>query len=1085
MKRRAAVATPAVALLLLLQVAHVAGLTHVPRPSPAPTPVRAELKAGICRTYHMRGNWWHYEWCHERHVRQFTLDKITSQETSSIRIGAYFGGVDGDAAVARPYFAQVFLHGDMCRAAQVARNRSAEVRFSCCTFRPNETYIESVTEPRLCEYLVSICTPSACVKSMPHALAGDDEKAKKTQDLQATVRAMFYHAYDNYMRHAFPLDNLRPISCKGDTFELGKIPMLTLIDTLDTLVVFGDHAEFRRAVGLVLASANFNLNTEVSVFETTIRVLGGLLSAHIFATDPALRIYEPDAYTGGLLALAVDLADRLLPAFVTKTGIPYGTVNLRNGVPRGETTVASTAGAGSLTMEFTMLSVLTGNPVYALAARKAVRALFTRRSSLGLLGKHIDVDTGDWTETISGPGSNSDSFYEYLLKMHALFDDAESLAMFEHVYSPVMAHNKHGDWYCDVNMWDGCTGGAIPIFDNLVAFWPGMQTLLGEVESAAASANAYYQVWHKYGFLPEQFDVGRWRPKKATGNRYPLRPELIESTFHLHVATQDDSWLTAGAHFVQSLERFSKTDCGYASIADVESRAQEDDMPSFFLSETCKYLYLLFDTDNFVRRGNYVFTTEAHPFPAVSAAAVRAVLGAAADTDRPLVPTTKRRPPSCPRVPFHALVSFNATYEDVFEPVKARCEPERRKKPSSKKATPKPKAPQVLHGGPAHGDFYIDQLVGGFRARSVRFPGDALKVTNLGDPKIVVEFQSTDPARVAEFRIHSFESDSTQRCRLLVWEDGAVTDTVTCTGALFGPTKGDAANISLPHRPLVVAEPSRGCAPMAEVAPGAIVLVDRGDCFFDDKALRAQDAGAGAAVILNNDDELMIMAKSSSDIPADAVDIPVVMVAKSAQAVLIRSGVALSLELQPVPDTDEDFPYVVGSRYDLKVVGPHGWGLHLALKTSAATGLSSWSIGLLDTSAPAADDVDNSTADEAAPTSEGFSKVLRQLRELGFSDEALHLLENEDDPDLRLEALVEGLRDVGLDDMATQVAFKATNTKETAQPTAPESGDEAAAATADATCDAAERPLLAASDAAASDQADGIDDEVEIQALET
>lgn len=75
----------------------------------------------------------------------------------------------------------------------------------------------------------------------------------------------------------------------------------------------------------------------VSVFETTIRVLGGLLSAHLLATDPSLGIYnashflrdEGSGYHGELLGLATDLGSRLLPAFNTKTGIPYGTVNLR------------------------------------------------------------------------------------------------------------------------------------------------------------------------------------------------------------------------------------------------------------------------------------------------------------------------------------------------------------------------------------------------------------------------------------------------------------------------------------------------------------------------------------------------------------------------------------------------------------------------------------------------------------------------------------------------------------------------------------------------------------------------------------
>lgn len=55
--------------------------------------------------------------------------------------------------------------------------------------------------------------------------------------------------------------------------------------------------------------------------------------------------------------------------------------------------------------------------------------------------------------------------------------------------------------------------------------------------------------------------------------------------------------------------------CGFASLQDVETGRLEDRMDSFFLTETLKYLYLLFDTNNFINTGNYIFTTEAHIFP--------------------------------------------------------------------------------------------------------------------------------------------------------------------------------------------------------------------------------------------------------------------------------------------------------------------------------------------------------------------------------------------------------------------------------------------------------------------------------------
>lgn len=100
-------------------------------------------------------------------------------------------------------------------------------------------------------------------------------------------------------------------------------------------------------------------------------------------------------YNGSLLILAVDLGNRLLPAFDTPTGLPYGTVNLRHGVPPGETTVVATAGAGTFLVEFGILSRLTGDRRFERAARKAMAALFERRSGKDLFGCHLDVDSGE------------------------------------------------------------------------------------------------------------------------------------------------------------------------------------------------------------------------------------------------------------------------------------------------------------------------------------------------------------------------------------------------------------------------------------------------------------------------------------------------------------------------------------------------------------------------------------------------------------------------------------------------------------------------------------------------------------------
>ncbi|KAL0414419.1 UNVERIFIED_CONTAM: Alpha-mannosidase I MNS4 [Sesamum radiatum] len=150
------------------------------------------------------------------------------------------------------------------------------------------------------------------------------EEAKQLRD---EVREMFYHAFDGYMKHAFPRDELKPLSCGGED-TLGGYA-LTLIDSLDTLALLGDRERFATSVEWIGKNLRFDINKTVSVFETTIRVLGGLLSAHLIASDYNTGMRIP-SYDDELLHLAEDLARRMLPAFDTPTGIIRGLLWLSN-----------------------------------------------------------------------------------------------------------------------------------------------------------------------------------------------------------------------------------------------------------------------------------------------------------------------------------------------------------------------------------------------------------------------------------------------------------------------------------------------------------------------------------------------------------------------------------------------------------------------------------------------------------------------------------------------------------------------------------------------------------------------------------
>jgi len=153
-----------------------------------------------------------------------------------------------------------------------------------------------------------------------------------------------------------------------------------------------------------------------------------------------------------------------------------------------------------------------------------------------------------------------------------------------------------------------------------------------DLDSAMETHDAIYAIWRKYGALPERFLL-QGNQIHSTERYYPLRPEFVESTYYLYRATGHPYFLQVsvcssstvfdtfssglwcgqvGKDIYKSLESVTRVANGYASVRNVGTGELEDRMTSFFLAETCKYLYLLFDEDNFLHKGDrtYVFSTE-------------------------------------------------------------------------------------------------------------------------------------------------------------------------------------------------------------------------------------------------------------------------------------------------------------------------------------------------------------------------------------------------------------------------------------------------------------------------------------------
>jgi mannosidase alpha-like ER degradation enhancer 2 len=373
---------------------------------------------------------------------------------------------------------------------------------------------------------------------------------------------------------------------------------MTPVDSLDTLLVAGLKDEAAKAKALIVERLSFDRDVTVKNFEITIRLLGGLLSGYQMTGDARL------------LRLAEDLGNRLLPVFESPTGMPYMYVNLKTGRTSGA--VSNPAEIGTLLLEFGTLSRLTKRPVFFEKAKRAVVELDRRRSKIDLPGEEIDVETGQWKSPASHVGGGIDSYYEYLLKCSILFGDADCRTMWRR---SVRALNRYladearsGLWYGPVDMATGRRTASE--FGALHAFLPGVLTLGGDLSRARRLQDSCLRMWKLHGIEPEVLD---YRAMKVVHPGYPLRPEIVESAYVLYRKTKDPKYLEMGWAFFESLVAHCRTDAGYTVLKSVVTKEKGDLMPSYFLAETLKYLYLLFAPDETLDFDGVVFNTEAHP----------------------------------------------------------------------------------------------------------------------------------------------------------------------------------------------------------------------------------------------------------------------------------------------------------------------------------------------------------------------------------------------------------------------------------------------------------------------------------------
>ena len=500
-------------------------------------------------------------------------------------------------------------------------------------------------------------------------------EATKRKDRLQAVRNAFERCWQAYRKHAWMKDELAPLS-GGSRDGFGGWAA-NLVDNLDNLWIMGFKSEFEDALAAAmdidLGSATMDT---INVFETTIRHLGGFLSAYDVSGDK--RCLEMAKRFGEMLLVAFDTPNRMP---ITR----WKPQEALKGPQEADETVL-VAEIGSLTMEFTRLSQVTGDMRWFDAVDR-IANIFDEQQDLTIL-------PGMWPVTVNGKDTDftqdslftlsamSDSLYEYFPKMHALlggvdpkykrmYDSSMTTAIKSNLWRPMTPDNA--DILISGNMRK--TGrireGELDTQgQHLVCFAGGMFALGGKLFETPKHVEIGRQITdgciYTYsalplGIMPEVFrmaacesksgcpwDEAAWKAAVLKENpeaddadvviskkglppgftelsdrRYILRPEAIESVLLLYRMTGDPSLQDAAWTMFQNIMNVTTTPLANAAIVDVSythaqlaegAVIQMDSMESFWMAETLKYFYLVFSEPDVISLDEWVFNTEAHPF---------------------------------------------------------------------------------------------------------------------------------------------------------------------------------------------------------------------------------------------------------------------------------------------------------------------------------------------------------------------------------------------------------------------------------------------------------------------------------------
>ncbi|XP_053137854.1 endoplasmic reticulum mannosyl-oligosaccharide 1,2-alpha-mannosidase isoform X2 [Hemicordylus capensis] len=454
--------------------------------------------------------------------------------------------------------------------------------------------------------------PSRKVKEPDKPSPAVSEEPKEPVPLnerQLAVIEAFRHAWKAYREFSWGHDELKPVSKSyGEWFGLG----LTLIDALDTMWILGLKAEFQEARAWVATHLNFDKNVDVNLFESAIRILGGLLSTYHLSGDSLF------------LEKAKDIGSRLMPAFNTPSKIPFSDVNIGRGTahPPRWTSDSTVAEVTSIQLEFRELSRLTGEEKFQNAVDGVMKHVHTLPGKNdGLVPMFINTNSGQFTHLgVYTLGARADSYYEYLLKQWIQGGKKENELLEDYVkgIEGVKMHLLRKSQPKRLTFVGELAHGRFSAkMDHLVCFLPGALALgahnglpADHMDLALELAETCYQMYAQVetGLSPEivHFNMHAQKDQKdveiKTADRHNLlRPETVESLFYLYRFTGDKKYQDWGWEILESFNKYTRVATGgYTSINNVQSPSNpepRDKMESFFLSETLKYLFLLFSDD--------------------------------------------------------------------------------------------------------------------------------------------------------------------------------------------------------------------------------------------------------------------------------------------------------------------------------------------------------------------------------------------------------------------------------------------------------------------------------------------------------